>query len=340
MLALMITVYVILDGFDLGVGIIHHLVGRNQSERQLALRSIGPVWDGNEVWLLAAGGTMFFAFPVLYASSFSGFYLPLMIVLWLLMLRGIGVELRHHIESPLWHSMWDFVFSVASALLAVFFGAAIGNVIRGVPLNSEKYFFEPLWTDFRPGEQPGILDWYTVLTGLVGLVALGVHGAHYLSAKTLDPVSGRAKRVASAGWWALTTVTVLSLIATIWVRPQMLDNYRAHWWGLILPAMVVVSLVAMKIYHARNREWPAFFSSAVYLGGMLGGAAFGLYPNVLPASTGVANNLTIHNTSAGSYGLRVGVVWWTIGMVLATGYFTYLYRSFRGKVTEAKGEGY
>src|SRR5919199_390538 len=135
--AFMIAAYVVLDGFDLGAGIIHLFVARTDRERGTVIRAIGPVWDGNEVWLLAAGGTLYFAFPLLYASSFSGFYLPLMIVLWLLMLRGIGVELRSHVDDALLWSLFDFLFAAASLLLAVFFGAAIGNVVRGVPLGSD-----------------------------------------------------------------------------------------------------------------------------------------------------------------------------------------------------------
>src|ERR1051326_7376638 len=170
--AFMITMYVILDGFDLGAGIVHLLIARSDEERRTILRSIAPVWDGNEVWLLAAGGTLYFAFPVLYASSFSGFYLPLMMVLWLLMLRAIGIELRNHVPGLVWQGFFDVVFSLARALLAIFFGAALGNVIRGVPLAADGYFFEPLWTNWRVGAQNGILDWYTVLTGVVALVAL------------------------------------------------------------------------------------------------------------------------------------------------------------------------
>src|ERR1700751_5081858 len=158
--ALMLAAYVILDGFDLGVGIIYLFVAETEQERQLTLRSIGPVWDGNEVWLLAAGGTLFFAFPLLYASAFSGFYLPLMMVLWLLMLRGISIELRAHMENSVWQGLFDFIFCVSSVLLAIFFGAALRNVIRGVPLGADGYFFEPLWTNFRLGPSPGILDWY------------------------------------------------------------------------------------------------------------------------------------------------------------------------------------
>ena len=144
LVAIMIAGYVVLDGFDLGAGIIHLFVARTEQERQQVLRSIGPVWDGNEVWLVAAGGTLYFAFPALYAAAFSGFYLALMMVLWLLILRGISIELRSHIESSLWRPFWDLIFGGSSALLALLYGAALGNVVRGVPLDSEGFFFIPL----------------------------------------------------------------------------------------------------------------------------------------------------------------------------------------------------
>jgi cytochrome d ubiquinol oxidase subunit II len=159
LVALMLTGYVVLDGYDIGAGIIHLLVARSDLERRQILQSIGPFWDGNEVWLIAGGGTLFFAFPALYASSFSGFYLPLMMVLWLLMLRGISIEVRNHIDSPVWKPLWDLIFASASALLAIFFGAALGNVVRGAPLDAEGNFFLPLWTNFQPSGEVGILDW-------------------------------------------------------------------------------------------------------------------------------------------------------------------------------------
>ena len=152
--AVMIAAYVVLDGFDLGVGILSPFLGRTEDARRTLYRSIGPVWDGNEVWLLAGGGTLYFAFPLLYASSFSGFYLPLMIVLWLLIMRGVSIELRMHIDHDVWRSFFDGLFFVASALLAIFFGAALANVIRGVPLGADNYFFLPLWTNWRVGANP------------------------------------------------------------------------------------------------------------------------------------------------------------------------------------------
>lgn len=332
LVALMLTAYVVLDGFDLGAGIISPFVARNHDERRLILRAIGPVWDGNEVWLLAAGGALFFAFPLLYASSFSGFYLPLMIVLWLLMLRGVGIELRSHVSDPLWWSFFDSVFAISSLLLAIFFGAAIGNVIRGVPLDSDGYFFEALWTNFRVGTNPGILDWYTVLTGVLALVTLTVHGAHYVALKTEDRVNTRARRVATLGWLALVLLTVLSLVATLYVRPQVTDNFRLRPWGWIIPVVVLASLVAMFLSLRKGHDRGAFLLSTTYIVGMLGGAAFAMYPYLLPASTNPAYSLTIYNAKTGAYSLRVGLVWWGLGMVLAIAYFTFLYRSFKGKV--------
>ena len=177
LVAFMLTTYVLLDGFDLGAGIIHLLVARTDTERRLNLRAIGPVWDGNEVWLIAAGGTLFFTFPLLYASSFSGFYLPLIIVLWLFIGRGVAIELRSRLNNRVWASFWDGMFSFSSALLAFFFGVALGNVIRGVSLNAQGYFFAALWTDFNPfSANPGILDWYTILIGLPGFRLPSGHG--------------------------------------------------------------------------------------------------------------------------------------------------------------------
>src|SRR5690349_15523692 len=184
LVAVMITAYVVLYGFDLGAGVLHLLITRTDQERRTVIRSIGPVWDGNEVWLLAGGGTLYFAFPLLYASAFSGFYLALMIVLWLLIMRGCGIELRLHHELRVWRQFFDGLFFISSLLLTVFYGAALANVIRGVPLGEDGYFFLPLWTDWNVGPHPGILDWYTVTGGLVALVALALHGALYLVVKT------------------------------------------------------------------------------------------------------------------------------------------------------------
>jgi cytochrome d ubiquinol oxidase subunit II len=329
--AVMIAVYVILDGFDIGAGIVHYLVGRNSKEREVVIGSIGPVWDGNEVWLLAAGGTLYFAFPVLYSAGFSGFYLPLIIVLWLLIMRATGIELRHQLDNQMWHSFWDFVFSLASILLAIFFGAALGNVIRGVPLNSEGYFFEPLWTTFTVTENPGILDWFTVLTGAVALVALAIHGASYLAVKTEGEMNTRSRKIVGRGWFALVAVTILSLIGVTNLRDGILDNYRTYPVGWIIPVVVFAALAGIKYFNAMGKDLESFLSSCGYLAFMLVGAVFALYPTVLPAMK-PGYSLTIHNASAGGYGLSVGLIWWSIGILIALGYFYYLFKTFSGKV--------
>jgi cytochrome bd ubiquinol oxidase subunit II len=337
--AVMVAAYVVLDGFDLGAGVIYLGAAKTPDERRTIMRAIGPVWDGNEVWLLAAGGTLYFAFPLLYASSFSGFYLPLMIVLWLLMLRGIGIELRAHMENPVWRGFFDVVFCVSSMLLCIFFGAALGNVVRGVPLAADGYFFEPLWTNFRAGTNPGILDWYTVLTGVIALVTLTAHGSLYVAVKTENDLQQRARKVAMWAWPLQLLLTVIGLVGTVYIRPGVLDNYKHHAIGLLIPVVVFGSLAVMMHGMLKREDKTAFVASALYIVGMLVGAAFALYPVVLPASTDPARNLTIYNTAAGHHGLAVGFTWWILGMVLALGYFFFLFRMFKGKV-RLEGEGY
>jgi cytochrome bd ubiquinol oxidase subunit II len=337
--ALMVTMYVVLDGFDLGAGAVHLFVARNDRERRTIIRAIGPVWDGNEVWLIAAGGTLFFAFPTLYASGFSGFYLPLIIVLWLLMIRGLSIELRGHINDPMWASFWDAAFFVGSSLLAVFYGAALGNVVRGVPLDESGYFFQPLWTDFSPfSSTPGILDWYTVLIGLLALTTLIVHGSNFIAVKTEDDLNARSRRIARGFSFATVLLTVVATPATFWVSPEMLRSFNERPYGYVLPLLAVAGLVGMIYSDLRGRDRGAFLSSGAYIVGMLTSTVFGVYPNVLPA-VDPANSLTIHNASASTYGMTVGLVWWSIGIVLAAVYFIVIYRLFRGKV-RLEDEGY
>jgi cytochrome bd ubiquinol oxidase subunit II len=338
--AVMIAAYVVLDGFDLGVGILSPFLARVEDDRRILIRSIGPVWDGNEVWLLAGGGTLYFAFPLLYASSFSGFYLPLMIVLWLLIMRGVSIELRMHIDHDVWRSFFDGLFFVASALLAIFFGAALANVIRGVPLGADNYFFLPLWTNWRVGANPGILDWYTVIGGVVALVALATHGALWLVLKAPGELEARARRAASTLWIALLLITLISLPATIAVRPSALANYKAYPILFAIPALVVATLVGMLSFTKQRKPLAAFLSSCLYLVFMLVGAAAGLYPTLLPSSTDASRSITIASALAGSHSLHVGLVWWSLGLVLALAYFFTSYWLFRGKVTAEAGYGH
>lgn len=333
LVAIMLAAYVVLDGFDLGAGIVHLWVARNDRERRAVLRSIGPVWDGNEVWLLAAGGTLYFAFPGLYAAAFSGFYLPLMIVLWLLILRGISIEFRDHLKSPVWQPLWDVAFCFSSLLLAVFYGAALGNVVRGVPIDHTGYFFEALWTDFgisRP--DTGILDWYTVLVGLTSLVVLTLHGALWVAMKTEGDVNARSRRCARLAWWTVAAFTGMVTVVTFRVQPHVPARLSEQPWGYAFPALALAGLGGVFVYLRRQDDVRAFLASCAYVVGMLTSVVFGVYPYVLPSSISPEFALTIYNAKAPDYGLRVGLVWWIVGMALATGYFVFTYRHFSGKV--------
>lgn len=339
--AVMIVAYVILDGFDIGVGILHPFVARTEQERQISVRSIGPVWDGNEVWLLAAGGTLYFAFPLLYASAFSGFYLALMIVLWLLIMRALGVELRMHLEGHVWRAFFDGMFFISSLLLAVFYGAALANVIRGVPLGADGYFFLPLWTNWRLGPHPGILDWYTVIGGVLALVALTLHGALYLIVKTEAQIQARSRLAARYLWMTLLTLTIFSLPGTITVRPDGLQNYWRYPVLFVVPAAIFASLVGIMYFSRKQKDRRAFTCSCVYLAMMLVGAAVALYPRLLPSSNNSANDITIQKAISSPHTLQVGLIWWAFGMCLAVMYFVIVYRMFRGKVSlESGGYGH
>ena len=332
LVAVMIVGYVVLDGFDLGVGVLHLFLVRTEAERQVSLRSIGPVWDGNEVWLLAGGGTLYFAFPLLYASAFSGFYLPLMIVLWLLVLRGVSLELRNHIDVGVWLALLDGVFGLSSALLTIFFGAALANVLRGVPLQADGYFFLPLWTNWTPGASPGILDWYTVIGGLVALVALTLHGALWLVIKVSGDLAKRACSLINPLLALVSLLTIVSLIATIDVRPASLDNYYHYPFTFIVPIGVLASLGSIWFFNRNAQPTKAFLSSCMYLFFMLAGACWGIYPTLLPATTGSDRDITLSRALSGPHTLSVGLAWWTFGMTLAIGYFVFVYSRFKGKV--------
>jgi cytochrome d ubiquinol oxidase subunit II len=260
-------------------------------------------------------------------------------VLWLLILRGVSLELRNHIDVGVWRALLDGVFGFASALLTIFYGAALANVLRGVPLNADGYFFLPLWTNWQPGALPGILDWYTVIGGLVALVALTLHGALWLSLKTSGDLEQRARSVVSPLWLILVALTVVSLFATIAVRPASLDNYFRYPVTFIVPVGVVASLAAIRLWNRKRQPLKAFLASCLYLFFMLAGACWGLYPVLLPDSSGAANDITLTRAISGPHTLAVGLAWWLVGMALAVGYVVFVYSRFKGKA-DAHAEGH
>ncbi len=332
---MMFAVYAVLDGFVFGVGIIYPFVAKTDEERRLVLRAIGPVWKGNEVWLVAGGGLLFLAFPKAFAAGFSGFYLALHLVLWFLIMRGLSIALRSHLDNPLWRSLWDAIFAVASVLLAVVFGVALGNIIRGVPLASDGFFFAALWTTFAPGPTPGILDWFTVLMGALSVAILTVHGANYLTIKTDGVVGARARRIAGIGEWIVLFLGIAATATLPFVQPALWDSYVAHPFGSVLP--LIAACVLLTAWYGRRfgRHGAVFWSWSLFVLVGLGSIAWGMFPNVLIATGDPSHSLTISNSAASSYGLRIGLVWFPVGISLVVAYTTWVYASFRGKVEQS-----
>jgi cytochrome bd ubiquinol oxidase subunit II len=328
----MLAVYTVLDGFDFGAGTLHRLVARTDEERRTVLAAIGPVWDGNEVWLIAAAGVLFLSFPRVYAAAFSGFYLALMIVLWLLILRGVAIESRSRQENPLWREFWDTTFSLASVLLAFVLGTALGNVVRGVPLDGTGSFFIPLFTDLQPGTRPGVFDWYTALVGAFTLCTLAGHGALYLVWKTTGPVQARSRLWARRAWLAVLPLWLAATLATARLRPEIFNNLFDRPWSLAFVVLMLGGVAGVFYFLRHGRELAAFLSSASFLLGLLGAAMAGSYPVWLRSTVDPAHSLTAANSAAEGYGLQVALVWWTVGIALAGAYFVNLYRFTRGKV--------
>jgi cytochrome d ubiquinol oxidase subunit II len=337
--AVMLTVYVILDGYDLGAGIVYLLLSKTEDDRRQILASIHPLWDGNEVWLIAGGTTLFFAFPRLYAVSFSGFYLPLMMVLWLLILRGIGIEYRNHIQSKVWIPFWDTVFSISSALLAIFFGAALGNVIRGVPYDLNGVFFLPLWTNFRTNHEIGILDWYTISVALAAFLTLFFHGCVWVAYRTSGQIEKRSKTLAKRLWPVLVAITLCITGMSFYVQPQIEQSFRLRPWGILFPLIAIAGALGMRYWISKNKLKASFFSSSIFILGMLTSAAFGVYPYVLPSILAPNQSLTVYNSIAPAQGLEIGLLWFVPGIILAAGYSIFVHWKFSGKVNLEEEHG-
>ena len=256
-----------------------------------------------------------------------------------MLFRSISIEFRSHVGGRIWSVFWDGTFALASILLAVFFGAALGNVVRGVPFDASGSFFEPLWTNFVPNGNTGILDWYTILIGVAGLVVLALHGATWIAYKTEGALNERAIKWASLLWWLVAALTMIVTLTSFRLLPQHMQSFRIHPWGLVFPVIAIAGLLGIKWFTRTRQEASAFLSSCAYIVGMLTSVAFSLYPNLLPASTNPTFGLTIANSKAADYGLKIGLIWWTIGMALATGYTIHAYRNVSGKVSVSEGEG-
>ena len=338
-----LTVYVILDGYDFGAGIIHLFFAKTEKDKKAITNAIGPFWDANEVWLIAGGGLLFFAFPILYAVAFSGFYLPLIMILWLLIFRAIGLELRGQVKNTMWETIWDKAFGISSLLLALFFGVALGNVVRGVNLgmvtdgiaaHDGSYFFLPLWNPtFSPhAEHLGVIDWFTLFLGVVSVVALTMHGANWIIFKTNSSLNPKLKKTVFNLNIVLLTLVITSL--SIWhlIEPNPFHNFIENPWMWIFPAIAFTGLFGMFKVKSYKKDGLGFLFSSLFLFGGLTSTVASIFPNVLPSTNDTVSSLTIYNTAAGDYGLSVGVYWFVIAIVLVAIYMFIQYRVFKGKM--------
>lgn len=318
LIAVMLGIYVLLDGYDLGIAAITPLVARSAKEREASMRAIGPFWNGNEVWLIAAGGTLFALFPKAYASAFSGFYLPFIIVLWLLMFRGIAMELRAQLTSAIWRDFWDFCFSASSALLAIVFGVALGNLVRGLPLDASGYF---------NGTFGFLLNPFALLTGILALCALGLHGAIFLTLRVEGAPAERARLL--IGRLAPTTL-VLCILTTIFTISTL--GARGPTWWAVFPVGEFAGLAIAWFAARRHNARAAFAGSSLLLVSLLAAAGAAMYPYLLPGFPMRASGLSVTSVSPSPVAVVSALSVVIVGLCAVVIYGTIVARALRGKL--------
>ena len=331
-LSFMLITYVVLDGRNWGAGMLHWLVAKTPEERRQVVAAIGPLWSWHEVWLVGFGGTLVAVFPRLMASAFAGYYLALFLILWGLILRGVSIEVGGHINDRMWQGYWDFIFVFANFLLAILFGAAAGNVARGVPLDEHGDFAMAFFTNFGVRGEVGLLDWYTISVAVFAVVVLAAHGATYLVLKTEGPVHDRSKAFAKALWMAAGPLFLFVSFESWLVRP-VLGRAVANplcWLG----ALIVLLGLAMLVSGLTTRqEQRAFVGSNLLLGGVLATGSAAIFPVLLYSTLAPENSLNAYAVASSRHGLVLASLWWPAGLALATAYFVFISRRYAGKVS-------
>jgi cytochrome d ubiquinol oxidase subunit II len=342
-IAIVLAVFFILDGYDFGTGIIHLFFAKKEKDKEVIAKSAGLFWDSNEVWLVAAGGMLFMAFPTFYASVFSGFYLPLIIVLWLIIFRAIGLEFRSQFNFQMWRDIWDTSFGVSSLLLALFFGIALGNIVRGVNLGGVEngisayeghYFFLPLWdSSFSPlSETPGVIDWFTLIIGFISVITLAIHGANWVILKTNSTINLKLKGVIFKLNILLAILTIFSIIVWQTVNPNSLNNFADNPYLLVFPLIYLIGLVGLFFIKKIKKESHGFMLSTLLILGGITSSLASLFPVILPSINNTHESLTIYNTSTSEYGLSVAFIWGIIGFILLFVYMIIQKRLMGGKI--------
>ncbi|MEO0964050.1 MAG: cytochrome d ubiquinol oxidase subunit II [Planctomycetota bacterium] len=323
LLAVLLIGYAILDGFDLGVGILHPFVARNDREKRLLMNSIGPLWDGNEVWLVTFGGALFAAFPEAYATVFSGFYNAFMLLLVSLILRAVSLEFRSKVESPRWRRVWDGAFFLGSVLATLLFGVAVGNMMLGIPLDTQHEF---------AGTFLGLLNPYAIVVGMMGVAAFAMHGAIYLYLKTEGDFQESLRPVI---WRLFFVFAAFYLVVTIWTffalprATQTLDAMPILW---VVPALNLLAILNIPRAMFKRAEGYAFVSSACTIAAFVFLFITALYPFIIPASNDPKNGMTILNAASSTTTLGIMLLIAVLGMPCVLAYTGVIYWTFRGKV--------
>lgn len=316
------AVYFMLDGFDFGVGILHSFIGKNDAEKRVIINTIGPVWDGNEVWLVTAGGATFAAFPTTYALMFSYLYSALLIILFALIFRGVAFEFRGKVDSDGWRKGWDIAIFLGSFIPTLLFGVAFGNIFQGLPMDANGYH-GTLFTLLNP---------YGLLTGVLFVLLFVVHGALWLTFKANGNISERASRIANNTWYLLLVAAVLFLIYTAFAT-NLYANYLKNPVWFVVPAIAVLALAGIKLFASKGQYIKAFYSSCLTIVMVTFTGVIGLYPNLIPSSIDPNYSLTIFNSSSSIYTLKIMTVVALIFVPIVISYQIWTYRIFRNKVT-------
>jgi cytochrome d ubiquinol oxidase subunit II len=329
----MLITYVVLDGRNFGAGMLHWFVAKTPEERRQVVAAIGPLWSWHEVWLVAFGGTLVAVFPKLMASAFSGYYLALFLILWCLLLRAMALEVGGHINDKMWQGFWDFVFVFSSILLAILFGAAGGNLARGVPLDEHGDFSMAFFTNFGVRGHVGLLDWYTVSVAIFAAAILAAHGATYLTLKTEGPVHDRSDAFARRLWMACVPLQIIVSVESWFVRPELPAKMVANpvvWLGLLV---IAGSALALFTGLRQRQEMRAFLGGTFLIAGMLATGAAGIFPVMLHSTLNPADSLSAEAVASQPDSLAVASIWWPFALVMTIGYFIFISRHYTGKVS-------
>ncbi len=333
LLGLMLIAYVVLDGFDFGAGALHLFVAKSDAERRTVFAAIGPFWDGNEVWLIASGGVLFVAFPELLTTAFPAFYLALHLVLWCFALRGVAIEVRSHVADGMWHAVWDAVFAGASLLLALLFGVAFGNVVRGVPVDESREFTMPFFTHFGTTGQVGLLDYYSLSVGLLSVALLSAHGAAFLAWRVAGVVRQRCLALERKLWPAVALLFAIVTLETYFVRPDLLLNLVSRPLAWLGTALAVGSSVVLVSSRRGTLDGRAFLGSCGLIAGVLSSAGAAMYPVFLRSTLSPAFDLDALHQPRNSIAMKFALGWWPFAFMLAVSYFVNVFRANRARVS-------